>query len=97
MKYTAITTAGRAFDRGMIFEISYERAVPVPPLSTGDKVIVRLPDEGEMLLDVVAVEDGQAMVRTSKLGGWRLEEFQPGDLPKQLRVTYWQVSDRVSP
>jgi hypothetical protein len=67
MNHTATTTS-RAFGRGMIFEISYERAIPIPPLSTGDKVIVRLPNEGEMILDVVAVEKGRQWCERPSLG-----------------------------
>jgi hypothetical protein len=100
MKLIAIAIADNGFDRGMVFEVFYPLSIPAPPLSTGDELVVLLTDRSEVLLEVMAVNESQAIVRISNLGEWRIEELQVAETPKRLtdgdRTTYWQVGDRVS-
>lgn len=100
MKRVAVAIADNGFDRGMIFEVFYPQSIPIPPLSTGDELVVLLTDRSEVLLEVMAVNESQAIVRMPDLGEWRVEELQVAEIPKHLsagdRTTYWRVGDRVS-
>jgi hypothetical protein len=99
MKRIAIAIADDGFDHGVIFEVFYPESIPVPPLSTGDELVVLLADRGEILLVVMAVEESRAIVRMPNLEEWQVEELRAGEIPNQLkgsdRTNCWRVCDRV--